>query len=270
MDQANPAQHDAWTDGEAYERYVGRWSRPVAREFLAWLKVPAGCSWLDVGCGAGALTKAILEDAHPEHVLGVEPAESFLANARARIRDDRAAFARGSGGDIPAASATFDAVVSGLVLNFIADLEDALAEMRRVGKVGGTLAAYVWDYAEGAQFIRAFWAAALELDPSATAFDEGRRFPLCQPEPLKNAFERAGLVEVAVRAIVTPTRFKNFDDYWLPFTAGVGPAPGYVASLGEAERKRLREQLRSTLPVAEDASIPLFARAWAVRGTVPD
>jgi hypothetical protein len=118
------------------------------------------------------------------------------------------------------------------------------------------------------QLMRYFWDAAVTLDPGIAALDEGRRFPLCQPEPLAELFNSAGLSDIEVRAIDVPTRFRDFDDYWSPFLGGQGPAPAYVMSLPDEQRTALREYLRSTLPTADDGSIYLIARAWAVRGMV--
>jgi SAM-dependent methyltransferase len=160
-------------------------------------------------------------------------------------------------------------VVSGLVLNFIPDPQRALAEMRRTVRHGGTIAAYLWDYAGQMQMMRYFWDAAAALDPAAAALDEGRRFPLAKPGPLAHAFVQAGLTHVDTRAIDIPTVFRDFDDYWTPFLSGQAPAPGYCASLGEEQRAALRERLRAALPVREDGRIHLVARAWAVRGRRP-
>jgi hypothetical protein len=132
------------------------------------------------------------------------------------------------------------------------------------------VAGYVWDYTGGMQLLCRFWDAAVDLDPGAAAQSEGIRFPICAPEPLRAAFESAGLADVAVRAIDIDTPFRDFDDYWRPFLGGVGPAPGYVASLDAQARERLRERLRATLAFNPDGSIPLVARAWAVRGRTPD
>ena len=261
------AQHDVWAVGEGYERYVGRWSRLVARELLAWLAVPAGREWLDLGCGTGALSRTILLHASPARVTGVDPSEGLLASARAQITDPRVEFRQGEARAIPAPDGIFGATVSGLVLNFIPDPAKGLAEMRRVTQPGGTVAAYVWDYAGEMQLMRHFWDAAVALKPAAREFDEGIRFPVCRPEPLIALFSAAGLLDVAVKAIDVPTVFKDFDDYWSPFLAGQGPAPGYCTSLSEADRVVLRDRIRAALPVAADGSIPLIARAWAVRGT---
>ena len=258
---------EVWAAGDAYEPYIGRWSRLVARELLAWLGTAPGGSWLDVGCGTGALGAAVLAAADPATVVGLDPSAGFLASARARLDDRRARFVVADARRLPLAGARFDAVVSGLVLNFVPDPAAAVAEMARVARPDGRVAAYVWDYAGGMELIRRFWDAAAALDPAAADLDEGRRFPLCQPEPLAGLFRDAGLVEVAVRPIQVPTVFRDFDDYWTPFLGGQGPAPGYVLSLDGAGRAALREELAARLPAAADGSIALAARAWAVAGT---
>lgn len=257
----------SWASGDAYERYVGRWSRPVAAEFVRWLDLPHGLDWLDVGCGTGALASAILDLADPRRVQGYDLSPEHVAAARARVADPRAAFAQADATALPDPPHAYDVAVSSLVLNFVPEPARALAEMRRVVRPGGTFALYVWDYAGEMQLMRIYWDAAVELDPSAAALDEGRRFPLCRPEPLRAMFDAAGLREVQVRAIDVPTVFRDFDDYWQPFLGGQGPAPGYAVSLDEERRAALRERIRARLPVAPDGSIALTARAWAIRGT---
>ncbi|HVO42214.1 MAG TPA: hypothetical protein VMT34_06315, partial [Aggregatilineales bacterium] len=135
-----------------------------------------------------------------------------------------------------------------------------------VTRSGGTVAVYVWDYAGKMQFMRHFWDAATALDPTAYDRDEGRRFPVCRPEPLQQLWQAAGLNDVEVRPIDISTDFRDFDDYWTPFLGGQGPAPAYAMSLSEERRAALRERIRVGLPFAVDGSIPLVARAWAVRG----
>lgn len=257
-----------WASGSPYEAYVGRWSRLVAQEFLPWLAVASGSRWLDTGCGTGALSEAILREAGPAEVVGTDPSEGFIAYAREHVSDERATFAVADARALPFADDRFDAVVSGLVLNFIPGPERALAEMVRVVRPGGTVAAYVWDYAGEMQLMRRFWDAAAALDPGAQDLDEGRRFPLCRPGPLDRLFREASLEIVAVRSIDVPTVFRDFDDYWAPFLGAQGPAPSYVMSLGEQQRVALRERIRAGLPIADDGSIHLIAHAWAVRGTL--
>lgn len=260
------AAADVWASGDAYEPYIGRWSRLVAREFLAWLAAAPGAEWLDVGCGTGALTEEILGAAAPAHVLGIDASASYARYARSRVRDRRAAFLAADARSLPQSSQSIDVIVSGLALNFVLRPDAAVAEMARVARPGGIVAAYVWDYAGRMQLIRHFWDAAVALDPGAAELDEARRFPVCHPAALEGLFRGAGLRVVESRAIDVPTRFRDFDDYWRPFLGGQGPAPGYAMGLGEERRAALRERIRAALPVAGDGSISLVARAWAVRG----
>ncbi len=255
-----------WDSGELYEPYVGRWSRAVARGFLGWLGRPSGGDWLDVGCGTGALTETILGLCEPRAVTGVDPSEGFIDFAKAHIRDMRVQFKVADAQTMPFDASSFDAVVSGLVVNFIPDPMEAAAEMRRVARPGGKVAAYVWDYAGKMELIRYFWDAAVELNPKAAGLDEGRRFQICKPGGLETVFSAAGLKEIETSAIEVPTVFRDFDDYWSPFLGGQGPAPGYNMSLNEDERAALRELLRRRLPIRPDGSIQLVARAWAVKG----
>jgi SAM-dependent methyltransferase len=238
----------------------------VAQEFLRWLAMPPGACWLDVGCGTGALAETILALAAPREVVGIDPSPAYIEFARRRVNHQRVRFEVGDEQDLQEASATFDAVVSGLVLNFVPEPDRALSEMARVARPGGSVAAYVWDYAEGMQLMRYFWDAAAALDPRARELDEGRRFPLCRPEPLTKLFRTAGLNKVEARAIDVPTVFRDFDDYWSPFLGGQAPAPGYATSLSEERRTMLRERIRAGLPTNSEGEHHLTARAWAVRG----
>jgi len=256
---------DRWTGAEEYEAYIGRWSRPVAAVFLDWLSIPPGQRWVDVGCGTGALSGAILERTDPFSVVGCDPSADFVDLAQRHVADPRARFAVAFGDDLPLETDSADVIVSGLVLNFIPDLAAALLEMRRVALAGATIAGYIWDFAGRMDIIRTFWDAAIAVDPAAAGSDEGVRFPLCAPDPLREAFEGAGLSEVVVRSIDVPTVLRDFDDYWTPFLGGVGPAPAYLVGLDEAHRMRIRERLRTTLPTGLDGRIQLMSRAWAVR-----
>lgn len=258
---------DNWAGGQPYELYVGRWSRLVAREFLNWLAVSPNSRWLDVGCGTGALSQTILQTAHPANVKGLDRSEGFVTFARANTKDPRATFDGADAQNLPEITEVYDAVVSGLMLNFVPQPGQAVREMTRVVKPGGTIGLYVWDYKDNMQFMRYFWDAAAALDPLAGELDEGSRFPLCQPEPLKQLLGEAGLKAVETRAIDIATEFKDFDDYWSPFLGGQGPAPSYLISLSDDRRAALREHLRASLPVAKNGTIALIARAWAVKGT---
>jgi SAM-dependent methyltransferase len=257
---------DTWAAADAYEHYVGRWSRSVAIEFIEWLAVPQGRAWLDVGCGTGALSETIARQASPARLNALDASPSYLAQARQHLSGTNARVLLGLAQQMPLRSQSFDAVVSALALNFVPVPEAAVSEMARVAQAGGIVAAYVWDYARGMQLMRCFWDAAVALDPVAAALDEGTRFSMCHPDRLEALFRASGLDDVESRAIDIPTRFVDFDDYWSPFLGAQGPAPGYAMSLNEERRARLRDRIRRALPAAADGSIALTARAWAVRG----
>jgi SAM-dependent methyltransferase len=256
-----------WDSANSYESYIGRWSKLVARQFLAWLDVPSVVQWLDVGCGTGTLSQTILDTASPRSVLGVDASEGYIDFASKHVNDPRVSFRLGDAQALPVESASYDAAVSGLVLNFIPQPSQVLSEMIRAVHIGGSVAVYVWDYTDQMQLIRYFWNAAVALDKTVLTLDEGQRFPLCQPEPLRQLFQaNTHLENVGIRAIDVPTIFRNFDDYWSPFLGGQGPAPSYAMSIPEERMIALREYLRQRLPISSDGSIHLIARAWAVRG----
>lgn len=257
---------DTWANGDAYEPYVGRWSRLVAQEFLKWLNVSPGGIWLDVGCGTGALSQTILDLCDPHQIKGIDRSAGFVEYARTKVNNPRVEFEIGDAQSIPVKDNVFDIAVSGLVLNFVPAPAKMISEMKRAVQDGGTVAVYVWDYADKMQFMRYFWEAVTALGPKATELDEGPRFPICNPMALHDLFYNAGFHQVETLAIDIETHFKNFDDYWNPFLGGQGPAPTYLMSLSLEKRDQLREYLLAKLPIIADGSIPLIARAWAVKG----
>jgi SAM-dependent methyltransferase len=274
MSGVNP-NGDRWTSGDAYERYMGRWSRPIAQSFVEWLRVAPGSDWLEIGCGTGALTETICRLADPGSVLACDLSESFLDHARSRVSDPRVSFVLAGANDLPRhgrrvptdrREGGFDAIVSGLVLNHVPEPEKAVAGMRERLRPGGCVAAYVWDYAGRMEFLRVFWDEAAALDPAAAELDQGRRFPLCQPAALTALFRSAGLDRVETCALEQWVEFEDFADYWDPFLAGTGPAPAYVCALEPGRREQLRERLRRRLQPEAGERIRLFARAWGVRG----
>ncbi len=260
------APKESWSSGDAYERYVGRWSRRVAQEFIRWLNVQENRAWLDVGCGTGALSSTILATAHPNHVRGIDRSEAFVETARSHVNDASVQFGIGDAQSLPVESDAYDVAVSGLVLNFVPQPHQMIAEMKRAVRKDGIVALYVWDYAGQMQLMRHFWDAAAELDPAVRELHEGLRFSMCNAEALSALFENTELTMIETRPIDISTYFKNFDDYWDPFLGGQGPAPVYLASLTEERRMQLRERIRRDLPFDGDGSIPLIARAWAVKG----
>lgn len=258
---------DHWNAADAYESYIGRWSRLVARELVAGLHVPARGVWIDVGCGSGALTAAILDLAQPETIVSVDRSFEFVAQSAAIPEHRNARFLASDAMALPLADGIATAVVSGLVLNFVPQPLLAVREMLRCLQPGGVVAVYVWDYAEGMQLIRNFWRAATDLDASAAALDEANRFPLCQPDTLEALFRDAGVSRVTIDSVTVPTVFENFADLWAPFLRGQGPAPSYVLALPEERRSALRDRLEKLLPPSADGSISLSARAWVATGS---
>jgi SAM-dependent methyltransferase len=257
---------DAWQSGNAYERFMGRWSRLASTAFVRWLDRPTGGVWVDVGMGTGALTQCILDTERPASVIGVEPSSAMRDVARTRLTDHRATVVEGDAASIPLPDDFADTVASSFVLNFVPDPMAALREMRRCARTGGSVAAVVWDYANGMGFLRHFWTAAVQLDPGAHGLDEGNRFPICGRDPLQFVFDAAGLVDVRVTALEIETRFEDLHDFWEPFLGGTGPAPAYLAKLSAPQRQRLHAELAQRLPVEPDGSIRLRARAWAATG----
>ncbi|HZH52468.1 MAG TPA: methyltransferase domain-containing protein [Microvirga sp.] len=259
-------QPNLWGASDAYEQWMGRWSRKVAPLFLDWIDAPRGADWIDVGCGTGVLTAAVLERCEPSRVVGIDSSAGFLEAARHQVPDPRASFRQGDAQALREADDQFDVAVSGLVLNFVPDKDAMIGEMMRVVRPSGTVALYVWDYAGHMQVMRHFFDAATALDPRAREFDDGVQAPVCRPGPLAELFAKAGLTDVAVQPIDVPAAFAGFDDYWAPFLGGTGSAPKYCMSLDDGARETLREAVRERLPAGPDGEILLAIRAWAVKG----
>ena len=257
---------ERWTSGADYDEWMGRWSRLLAREFLKWLSVPAGLRWIDVCCGSGVVTEAIVESNAPGSVVGVDASSAQISFAREHRAYPNVHFETGDAMALAFPNSSFDMAVCGLGLNFIPSPSRALEEFDRVTRAGGTIAVYVWDYADGAIFLRKFWDAAAAVDGEATTYDQAHRFPICTQEGLRGLFEQAKLEDVSLRALDIVTRFNSFDDYWEPLLTGQGSAPNYLATRDEATRTAIRERLRAALPANTQGAVELPAHAWAIRG----
>ena len=260
------ASSDSWTDGEAYDALMGRWSRTLAPQFVKWARLPPGAKILDVGCGTGSLSRALAHGG-ASHVVGVDVSPDFVARAAstAKAEEDRLSFEVGDAMKLRFENGVFDGVVSSLVLNFIPQPGVAVEEMRRVVRDGGLVAACVWDYAGGMQMLRRFWDAASALHlPGARELDEGVRFPICHPHRLLELFGRIASNPETTH-IDVPMEFRDFDDYWHPFLSGMGPSGAFVAGLTEAQRDQMREYLGSHMPRSDDGKIRLVSKAWGVR-----
>lgn len=255
-----------WGKTDAYENYMGRWSRKIAPLFLEWLDAPINKSWIDIGCGTGGLTELIAKTCNASSIVGVDTAEGFIEIARDRVKN--AEFRVGSADNLCMPSDSIDCAVSGLVLNFVSDALAALAEMTRVVQPGGSVALYVWDYAGHMQIMRYFFDTAISFDAHSAEFDDGINAPICRPIALKEAFTSTGLINISINSLDITTPFDNFDDYWRPFLGGVGSAPKYCDSLEESVRNNIKAAIKEKLPTGPDGEILLAARAWAIRGTV--
>jgi len=259
-----------WSNPDAYEAFMGRWGLPAAEAVLDRLKLPSGLSWMDVGCGTGASTQVILSVTDPLEVLGVDPAESFIAAARERFRDPRVRFAVGSAESLPAPDDRYDVVLSALVLHFVQDASASMAEMARVARSGGILVSYIWDIENEEQFTRPFWRAAKEVDPAANTWDRTLQRAISSRGPLLELFAHSGLEQVTTQEIIFEVVFREFDDYWQPcILKGTSPVQKYASSLAPEQQVVLREHLRSILPVASDDSIRLKGCLWLATGVKP-
>lgn len=257
---------DTFSSARSYEAYVGRWSRLVAQQFVAWLDRPPQQAWLDVGVGTGILAEVILQQASPAKVVGVDLSQEYIEFARQRMRDDRVELIVGNAENFALEAPQFDVSVAGLVLNFVPSPEQAVKSMAQAVSSAGIVAAYVWDYGGQMEMMRHFWDAANKVDPSASEMDAGQRFTICKPDNLRSLFEAVGLNGVEVKPIDIQTQFRDFDDYWLPFLGAQGSVSRYLRGLSEETRTALRDQLQRQLPTADDGQISLIARAWAVKG----
>jgi SAM-dependent methyltransferase len=262
-------QDGMFSAGDAYERFMGRWSRELAPLLVTFAGVRDGNAVLDVGSGTGALTAAVAAVAPSSRIIGIDPAAQYVAFAERQHPGDRVRFEVGDTQQLRFLNGSFDRTLSLLVLNFVPDPAKALDEMTRVTRSGGTVAAAVWDYGQDMEMLRVFWDEAVALNPAAATRDE-RHMPLCRKGELGVLWREHRLRDVSEEALTIRTRFCTFDDYWSPLLDKQGPAGGYVAVLTAGEREQLRRRLRGRLlGDGPDRAIVLSARAWAVRGVVP-
>lgn len=256
--------------GNDYDHLMGRWSQVMAPLLVEFACVRDGDNVLDVGCGTGSLTCALLESGPRVQVTGVDGSADFIEIARRKANNDRATFDQGDAQDLPYQEGQFDACVSLLVMNFIPDAARALAEMCRVTRLGGTVTAAVWDYGDGMEMLRNLWDAAAKIDEAAVDKHEGN-MPLCRLGELAALWSDRGLVDIADTSLSISMDFTSFNDYWDPFLTGIGPSGSYVSGLEAPTQNSLKDRLCATLAAgSEDTAFSLKARAWAVRGIVSE
>jgi SAM-dependent methyltransferase len=258
---------ELFTDGEAYERLMGRWSRLVGETFLDWLNLPKGLQWLDVGCGNGAFTEEIIARCAPATVMAIDPSNEQLAFARIRPGAKMAKFEVGDAQKLSFGDGTFDVAIMALVLAFLLDPAKAIAEMARVVRPGGWVATYMWDVMNGGSPTTPIYSAIESLgstlpvrpNPAASRLEVMREF-----------WEMAGLQTIETRVIRIPVSYADFDDFWDSNTVPVGPQGKVIARMSPGEREQLRARLREQLPAAADGRIFYESFANAVRGRVPE
>ena len=241
----------------AYDRFMGRYSGLLAPLFADFAAVTAGQQVLDVGCGPGALTSELVARLQPENVSAVDPSEPFVAAAR--DRHPAVSVKQASAEELPFEDASFDTVLAQLVVHFMADPVAGVREMGRVARSGGVVAACVWDHEGGKGPLSLFWDATRQLDPDVT--DESG-YAGAREGHLALLFGEAGLAEVQESTLSVSLQHQTFDEWWEPYTLGVGPAGAYVAGLDIDRQTQLRELCRTMLPAPP---FTMTASAWAVR-----
>jgi SAM-dependent methyltransferase len=245
---------------DAYDRFMGRYSTPLAPQLADFARVEAGQVVLDVGCGPGALTGELVRLLGSASVSAVDPSEPFVAAAAER--HPGVSVQRAAAEQLPFADQTFDAALAQLVVHFMTDPVLGLREMGRVVRHEGVVAACVWDHGGGEGPLSLFWAAARIIDP---AIEDESQLAGSREGNLGELFKEAGLRDVEEGVLPVQVEHPSFDEWWEPFTLGVGPAGGFVASLDPKGQAKLREQCRKMLPAAP---FTVEAQAWAARGIV--
>lgn len=258
---------------EAYRGWVGRWSELLAPEFLRFAGIGESNRILDVGCGTGILGRAIIARLREVRVVGIDPAAAYVDFARTCQDDPRLKFQIGDAQAIPFADRSFDGALALLVLQELSDVPRAVAEMARVTRPGGAVAACQWDFRGGLPMLSHFWKTVEEIHPDPAARDDAAtrtQSGIDGTQALVALWSDAGLRSVATDGITLEMAFESFEDYWAPFLSGVSPTTSYAATLPDPLRAKLVGRLRSKL-IGEgpDRSFALPARAWAVRGIVP-
>jgi SAM-dependent methyltransferase len=246
---------------DAYDRFMGRYSSPLAPVFADFAAVVDGLRVLDVGCGPGALTAELVARLGSGSVAAVDPSETFVTAAQER--NPTIEVQRAPAEELPFDDSTFDAGLAQLVVHFMKDPVGGLREMARVTRPGGIVAACVWDHDGGGGPLSLFWDAVGQLDPDVEG--EGQ-LAGARDGHLAELFREAGLTSVADSCLSITVTHPSFDDWWEPFTFGVGPAGGYVAALDAGRQTQLRDQCRHMVPTAP---FTVTARAWAARGLAP-
>ena len=256
-----------FTDGNAYERLMGRWSRIVGRAFLDWLDAPKNLRWLDVGCGNGAFTEEIIARCAPAAVTAIDPSDDQLAYARTRLGLKMTDFQVGDAQNLPSGDSTFDVAVMALVISFLPDPDKAVAEMARVVRPGGWVAAYMWDIPGGGVPVHPIYLA---IESMGMTSGRPPNAVVSGQDVMQGLWEKVGLEAVDTRVIRIPTAYSDFDDFWDSNVVPIGPQGKLIAGISASAREELRTRLRDHLPVSSDGRIVYESFANAVKGRVSE
>jgi SAM-dependent methyltransferase len=256
-----------FTDGRAYEQLMGRWNRAAGEVFFDWLSLPKGLNWLDVGCGTGAFTELVIDRCAPSNICAIDPAQDQIAYARNGAAAKRATFSTGDAQSLPFADREFDVAAMALVISFVPDASKAVAEMKRVVKQHGTVAAYMWDSLGGGfvqrPLVEALGAMGIDVPPAPGAKNS-------RLEEMQGLLERAGLDQVTTRTIEVEVSYPNFNEYWSAQTGLANPIVQAIRKMSEPDVAALQANLREHLPTDRGGRIAYPARANAVKGRVPN
>jgi trans-aconitate methyltransferase len=256
---------EKWDNTTGYEMYVGRWSNLVSIDFVDWLNSQSKLKWLEIGCGTGALTKVIAEKCLPSYLLAIDKSDNYLEKAKENVNSSNVSFLNA---DLSSyrLNEEFHHITSGLVLNFVPQIEELLRYVMNNLKSGGQMSSFVWDYGGHYQPMRHFWGAAKEVTSGVEKFDAGIKFKICTKEKLIQLFESLGLKDVQCTTIERIATFQDFNDYWLPIASAQGSVTEYMSTLTDTEKDKLKENIKRRLPIAFNGEIKLIISALAVKG----
>ncbi len=254
-----------WDNTQGYEMYVGRWSNLISLDFVDWLNSQSNLKWLEIGCGTGALTKAIVKKCSPSYLLAIDKSENYLKKAKENVNLNNVHFLNADLNSY-ALNEEFGHITSGLVLNFVPQIKELLRHLMNNLKSGGQMSSFVWDYGGHYQPMRHFWDAAREVTSEGKKFDAGIKFEICAKEKLIQLFEDLDLTDVQFTNIERIATFQNFDDYWLPIASAQGSVTEFISTLTGTEKGNLKENIRRRLPIAFNGEIKLVINALAIKG----
>ena len=249
-----------------YDKFMGRWSRQVATQFIEWIGPEPHLSWLDVGCGTGTLAETVIKNCSPSLIIGTDPLKSSIAAAKLHPENKGVKFQIGDAQDLPFDQAKFDFVISGLMIKFVKDKVRAIGEMKRVTRPGGTIALYDWDMDSDMNTTRHFWDAVAAAIPERIESPQTRKTPMTEIGSIASLFELVRIKKVKQCIFSFTTQFQDLNDYWAPITKNSQNVGRFYKTMTGDEREAVYQQVKNTLPFNSDGSISFESRAVAIKG----